>query len=74
MPDRVIVDYHGQAVSAKIAKERYNIIPDIIFRRNDGWTLGTPEEFEPIAYRMWKDEWSEFKSKIDDEWTDMEDY
>lgn len=74
MLNRVIVDYHGQAVPSHIAEERYKIIPDIMFKRNDGWTLGAPEEFEDIAYEMWKGDWTHFKNRTDDEWTDIKEY
>lgn len=53
----VIVDEHGLAKSPEKAEEENNITPDIIFWRNDGWSLGAPSEYESIAYEMWKDSW-----------------
>lgn len=57
-PDRVIINEHGDGVSAKRAKEIHNIIPITIFIRNDGWSLGAAEPFEVLAYQLWRDEWS----------------
>ena len=74
MIDRVIVDYNGYAVPEKMAREKYCIVPDIMFKRKDGWTLGAPEEFEDVAYEMWKNEWSYFTRKPDEDWSNMEDY
>lgn len=31
--------------------------PDIIFIRNDGWTLGTKKEWEAEARALWEDMW-----------------
>ena len=72
MPNRVIVSYEGYAVPANIAEKRYGIIPDIVFKRNDNWTLGAPSMFETVAYNMWADQWIEFM--INDEWKDINEY
>jgi len=32
--------------------------PDVIFIRNDGWSLGAPTEFIAEAEQMWKDSWA----------------
>ena len=66
-----VVNYDGYAVPEKIAKEQYKIIPFIIFKRSDGWTLGAPVEFEDVAHGMWKDEWTHFKFVVDDVWRDI---
>lgn len=74
MPDRVIVDRGGYGVPSNIAEKRYKVIPDIIFKRNDGWTLGAPKEFEDVAYRMWRDEWTHFVRRPNSEWKGIGEY
>ena len=59
-PDRVVINEHGEAVPAGRAIRDYNIIPDIIFIRDDGWSLGAPAPLEVVAYGMWSDEWVGF--------------
>ena len=49
-----------EAVTSRRAREEYRIVPDIIFIRNDGWSLGAPQHLEHAAYRLWKDEWTYF--------------
>jgi len=74
IPNRVIVDYHGQAVPCEIAEKRYYITYDIAFKRKDGWILGASEEHEDIAYEMWKDEWVAYYRRIDGEWMEIKYY
>lgn len=59
LPDRVVIHDQGTAVSYKHAVEvTGNKFPcDVIFVRDDGWTLGAPTIFEDTAYRMWADKW-----------------
>lgn len=58
-PNRVIVG-KGRAIPARKAKAQFGIEPDIIFIRDDGWTLGAPSQFEKEAYETWKDHWTHF--------------
>lgn len=57
-PTRVVINKEGEAVPAWMA-EREGIKPVIVFVRNDGWTLGAPEEFIEVARKMWDGEWVE---------------
>ena len=59
-PNRIIVDVEGLGVPTDRAIKEYNEFPDIIFIRDDGWTLGAPARFERVAYEMWKDSWTHF--------------
>ena len=56
-PDRVVINVSGEAVSSLRARRDYNIRPDIIFIRDDGWSLGAPLRFESVAEALWHDKW-----------------
>jgi hypothetical protein len=56
-PTRVVINGAGEAVPPFRARRDYNVHPDIIFVRDDGWMLAAPIHFQEIAERMWKDEW-----------------
>lgn len=72
-PNRVIIDEEGHAVPPEQA-ERQGIIPDIIFIRKDGWSLGGPNDLEDITYNMWRGEWEQFARRGDKTWTDIINY
>ena len=55
-PDRVMID-ENEAVGWLRAKENYDITPDIIFIRNDGWSLGAPWRLKDAAEKLWSDCW-----------------
>lgn len=55
-PTRVMVE-DGFAVSSKRAREIYNITPDIIFIRDDGWSLGAPKHLADAAEMIWENKW-----------------
>ena len=55
-PRRVIVDKSGQATSPKQA-QKMGVYYEIVFIRNDGWTLGAPVELESDAIALWKERW-----------------
>jgi len=57
-PDRVVVDPSGEAVPSRRAREEYGVQPDVIFIRDDHWTLGAPESLEDVARDMWAGEWA----------------
>jgi hypothetical protein len=52
-PTRIVIDESGEAVPPS----RTTLTPDIIFIRNDQWSLGAPAKFVRPAYELWKDEW-----------------
>ncbi len=73
-PTRVIVDKDGLGVSSKIAKDVCQVTSDIIFIRDDGWSLGAPKEFEKVAFDIWKDSWTHFVRKGHTQWISIEKY
>ncbi|KKM72975.1 hypothetical protein LCGC14_1415050, partial [marine sediment metagenome] len=58
-PDRVIINDAGEGIPPDKAL-KMEITPDIIFIRNDGWSLGAPQKFESIAHKMWEGDWEYF--------------
>lgn len=73
-PSRVMVNREGDATTWNHAFEAYRITPDIIFVRNDGWSLGAPRKYENVAYRLWENDWIGFARKGDEFYCDIEDY
>lgn len=73
-PTRVIVNANGHAVSSVRAQQQYKVPVEIVFLRNDGWSLGAPLEFETIAYNMWKDQWVAYVRKPDQTFEPMSLY
>lgn len=57
-PTRVIVDDQGTAMSPVRAKYlgRY-VAVDVIFIRNDGWSLGASTDLAEVAERLWPEHW-----------------
>lgn len=55
-PTRVLVDSDGTSVSLKDA-ERQNIKPDLIYIRDDAWSLGVPKKLEAQAKLLWFGHW-----------------
>jgi len=56
-PARVLVGSGGDATTVKNAWDDYRVFPDVIFVRDDGWSLGAPKRLEKVAYELWKDVW-----------------
>ena len=55
--DRVITTSDGGSVPYQNAINEYGIDVEIIFIRDDGWTLGCHRTKLSNAYPLWKDEW-----------------
>lgn len=72
-PDRVVVDGEGYAVKPSLAAMA-NITPEIIFIRNDGWSLGAPENLQHVAFPLWRNEWVAFMRKGEKEAHPIEEY
>ena len=51
-PDRVIVNHLGGAKTPDRAP-----IPEVVFVRDDGWSLGAPIGLIKAAEKMWADRW-----------------
>ena len=56
-PTRVVINEKGEATSYPIALRDYQTNYDVVFIRDDGWTLGAPAHLEEVAERLWKDKW-----------------
>jgi len=56
-PTRVVIDMSGEAIAPVRALEYHREQPDIIYIREDGWSLGTPHAFDAVAHNMWVDKW-----------------
>ena len=72
-PSRVIVNAHGEATTARRAREQ-GIDPKIIFLRNDGWSLAAPPEFETLAFNLWRNEWTHYVRAGQQEWNNISWY
>ncbi|HEX9504247.1 MAG TPA: hypothetical protein VF974_08105 [Patescibacteria group bacterium] len=59
-PDRVVINTEAEAVNSSYAHQHYGVLPDVIFIRNDGWSLGAPDWLETVAYELWTEEWTGF--------------
>lgn len=61
-PSRVLIRAGGgyEGVPSQRAREQYNITPDVVFIRRDGWSLGAEAKDAPEAYVLWRDEWVAF--------------
>lgn len=56
-PTRVVINLSGEATTPERAERDYQVKPDIIYIRNDGWSLGCPAYLDNVTSNMWKDEW-----------------
>ena len=56
-PDRVVISEEGEMVHWKVARDNHGIFPDVVFIRNDGWTLGAPAPLEDVARKLWEHDW-----------------
>jgi hypothetical protein len=64
-PSRVVINMEGEAVPPHRAREEYRIRPDVIYIREDGWSLGAPDILRAIAFELWADEWVGVVSRPD---------
>ena len=55
-PDRILVSLEGDAVPPERAVER-GIPWDVIFIRDDGWSLGASNNLVLAAEALWSDKW-----------------
>ena len=72
-PDRVLVN-PDCAVDPKRARNDYNVEPDIIFIRNDGWSLAAPSFLERDAFGLWENEWTHFMRRPEKEAKPISEY
>lgn len=55
-PTRVLINVEGEAVTPERAILQ-GVSWDVIFIRNDGWSLGASNEFAQAANDLWPEEW-----------------
>jgi len=48
-PTRVVINEQGEATTYVRALTEYNVNYDVVFIRDDGWTLGAPSHLEAVA-------------------------
>lgn len=56
-PDKVMITAEGLTRSPKKAYSIHSTWPDVVYIRQDGWSLGCPSLIEQQAYETWKNEW-----------------
>lgn len=60
-PTRVVVRTEGghvaEATTPDLALRCFGVVPDVVFVRRDGWTLGARQQDRDAAYRLWAGEW-----------------
>ena len=56
-PQRVLLDAEGRAIPSRAAREVHGVIPDVIFIRDDGWSLGAQKDLAAVAFDLWKGAW-----------------
>lgn len=54
---RVVVNEEGYAVSEHRAVREHGIAPEVIYVRNDGWTLGAEYDLADVARALWEGAW-----------------
>ena len=59
-PSQVYVDKMGLCVEPVKAKEEYDIRPDFILFRDDGWSLGAPTSLVDYAFKLFQNRWVGF--------------
>lgn len=55
-PKSIIINARGDAV----APFRTNILPKLIFIRDDGWTLGASLKLRDVAFELFASQWIAF--------------
>jgi hypothetical protein len=72
-PHRVVCDHQGYAITYQRA-QREHVPVDVIFVRDDGWTVGAPIALRAVAQNLWKDHWvREFRRQDDGTWRMLPD-
>ena len=56
-PSRVLISEQGDAVPMGSPFDTQGCVPEVIFIRDDGWSLGVPESLTHVAKKMWGSHW-----------------
>lgn len=54
---RVLISRDGTAVAPSRARTLHGIMPDVVYFRADGWSLGAPWALSTVAWEQWRNEW-----------------
>lgn len=73
-PDRVVINFEGEATSSRRAREVFGVSPDVVFLRNDGWMLGAPASLESVAFKIWRNEWIGFVRRPNQKFSPIKEY
>ena len=57
-PTRVVYSDEGQATTPELALQLYNEVAEVVFIRNDGWTLGASMKYYKVAHDLWEGDWA----------------
>ena len=57
LPVRVLVSADGTATTPGKALKDYGVRYDVVYVRDDGWTLAAPQALDLVAYALWSDHW-----------------
>lgn len=71
--DRVMIGEH-EATSVGRAIDEYQMIPDVVFVRDDGWALGAPAHLEAAARYLWANRWVRVFRRVDGGWQQEGDH
>lgn len=58
-PIRVMIG-PAEAVPWRRALDEHHVEADVIFLRDDGWTLGASKVLEAAAFSLWREHWIGF--------------
>lgn len=67
-PMRVVINDQGEAVPPARAREMGRPPPDVIFIRNDGWSLGATTSLWEVAKSLWADSWDAIMLRFHHGW------
>ena len=56
-PDRVVINPHGEAIPPSAAKKAHDVVSDVIYIRDDAWSLGAPKSLDSVAHSLWAGDW-----------------
>jgi hypothetical protein len=62
---RILDPENSIGYTTRMAAGRGLPVPDVIFIRDDAWSLGAYDANEREAFAMWRDSWATFARKAD---------
>jgi hypothetical protein len=71
---RVIINEHGETWTMLKVIQNGRDAPVVGFMRDDGWTLGTPHQFEWVGFRLFEKQWTHFIRMPSMVWLPISEY